>query len=171
MDWPGAEEISKRLQMLLPPELQPNAQGEKVDPQVIQAQQMMQQLAAQMEDMSAELQYLRDERILTIQDKEREWFDAQTKRMEAEARIGATNEQLQAMIQQNLMVMLGQTVPDLQEQDMEFEQMEQQAQLPQQKPTAQPSPGPVAPRRGAGSMTRKPDVDALTGEAKPEEKI
>jgi len=87
MDWPGAEEISKRLQMMLPPELQATAQGEKVDPGVIQAQRMMDQMAGQMEQMSQELQYLRDERIMTIQDKEREWFDSQTKRMEVEASL------------------------------------------------------------------------------------
>lgn len=168
MDWPGAEEISKRLQMMLPPELQPTANGDRVDPQVIQAQRMMDQLAAQMEEMSQELQFLRDQRIMTIQDKERDWFDSQTKRMEVEAKIGETNERLQAMIQENLARMLSQTLPVLNEQNMEFEEMEANPVAP---PQQQQSGPPPTPRRGPGSMTRKPDVDALTGEEKPEEKI
>ena len=171
MDWPGAEEISKRLQMMLPPELQPNAQGEKVDPQVIQAQQMMEQLATQMEQMGQELTYLRDERILTLQDKEREWFEAETKRMEAEAKIGVTNEALQGMIQQNLAAMLGRTVPTVMEEDQQFEQMEYQAMqtASQTQPQQSQGPAPQGRSRGPGSMTRKPDVAALTGEQKPEE--
>lgn len=169
MDWPGAEEISKRLQMMLPPELQPTAQGEKVDPQVAQAQQMMEQLANQMEEMGQELTYLRDQRIMTIQDKEREWYEAQTKRMEVEAKIGETNENLQAMIQQNIMAMLSTTVPTMAEQDMEFEEMEAQPSMP---PPSQQQQGPVPQGRprGPGAMTRKPDTAALTGEQKPEEK-
>ena len=47
MDWPGADEIAKRLQAMLPPQFQPSADGTKVDPQVLQAQQMMQQMRAQ----------------------------------------------------------------------------------------------------------------------------
>lgn len=170
MDWPGAEEISKRLQMMLPPELQPTAQGEKVDPQVIQAQRMMDQMASQMEEMGQELQYLRDQRIMTIQDKEREWFDSQTKRMEVEAGLIEKTEGLETMIQENIVKMLGSTVPAFGEQDMEFEQMEMMAQQPMPQPGQQPSAPPAGgPSRGPGAMTRKPDTAALTGQQKPEE--
>lgn len=171
MDWPGADEISKRLQMMLPPELQPMAQGEKVDPSVIQAQHMMDQMASQMEEMSRELQYLRDQRIMTIQDKEREWFDSQTKRMEVEAGLMEKTEGLEQLIKENLVRMLGQTTPAFGEQDLEFEQMELQAQQP--VPPSNPQPAPVGggrSSRGPGAMTRKPDTAALTGEQKPEEK-
>lgn len=171
MDWPGAEEISKRLQMMLPPELQATAQGEKVDPGVIQAQRMMDQMAGQMEQMSQELQYLRDERIMTIQDKEREWFDSQTKRMEVEASLTEKTEGLEQLIQANLIRMLGQTVPTFQEEDAQFEQMEQQAmQAAMQAPATPPQGQPQGRSRGPGSMTRQPDTAALTGEQKPEQR-
>lgn len=170
MDWPGAEEIAKRLQMLLPPELQPTAQGEKVDPQVIQGQRMMEQMANQMEQMSQELQYLRDERIMTIQDKEREWFDSQTKRMEVESGLMDKTQGLEQLIQANLVRMLGQTVPTFQEEDAQFEQLEQQAmQASMQVPSTPPASQQQGPSRGPGSMTRKPDTAALTGEQKPEQ--
>jgi hypothetical protein len=170
MDWPGAEEIAKRLQMLLPPELQPTAQGEKVDPQVIQGQRMMEQMANQMEQMSQELQYLRDERIMTIQDKEREWFDSQTKRMEVESGLMEKTQGLEQLIQANLVRMLGQTVPTFQEEDAQFEQLEQQAmQASMQVPSTPPASQQQGPSRGPGSMTRKPDTAALTGEQKPEQ--
>lgn len=170
MDWPGAEEIAKRLQMLLPPELQPTAQGEKVDPQVIQGQRMMEQMASQMEQMSQELQYLRDERIMTIQDKEREWFDSQTKRMEVESGLMEKTQGLEQLIQANLVRMLGQTVPTFQEEDQQFEQLEQQAmQASMQVPATPPASAQQPQPRGAGSMTRKPDTAALTGDQKPEQ--
>jgi len=169
MDWPGAEEISKRLQALLPPQLQSNS-GDKIDPQVIQAQQMIEQMSAQMEEMSNELQYLRDERILVIQDKEREWFDSQTKRMEAEAGLLEKTQGLEELIQENLVKMLGQTAPQFGEQELEMEQMEAAASSPP-PPSPQPGTQPTAPTgRGPGSMTRKPNIEALTGETKPEEK-
>jgi hypothetical protein len=170
MDWPGAEEISKRLQMLLPPELQPTAQGEKVDPSVIQAQRMMDQMAGQMEQMSQELQYLRDERILAIQDKEREWFDSQTKRMQAEAGLMTQTTGLEQLIQTNLIKMLGQTTPTFAEEDAQFEQLEQQAmQAAMQAPPEPPQGAPQGATRGPGAMTRKPDTAALTGAQKPEQ--
>ncbi len=170
MDWPGAEEISKRLKMLLPPELQPTAQGEKVDPSVIQAQRMMDQMASQMEQMSQELQYLRDERILAIQDKEREWFDSQTKRMQAEAGLMTQTTGLEQLIQANLIKMLGQTTPTFAEEDAQFEQLEQQAmQSAMQAPPEPPQGAPQGATRGPGAMTRKPDTAALTGAQKPEQ--
>lgn len=170
MDWPGAEEIAKRLQMLLPPELQPTAQGEKIDPQVAQGQRMMEQMANQMEQMSQELQYLRDERIMAIQDKEREWFDSQTKRMQVEAGLMAQTEGLEQLIQANLVKMLSQTTPTFNEEDAQFEQLEQQAmQASMQVPATPPSSQQQGPSRGPGAMTRKPDTAALTGEQKPEQ--
>jgi hypothetical protein len=168
MDWPGAEEIAKRLQALLPPELQSNS-GDKIDPQVIQAQKMIEQMSTQMEEMSNELQFLRDQRIMTIQDKEREWFDSQTKRMEAEAGLFEKTQGLEELIQDNLARMLGQTLPAFGEQQVDFDVMEQAAASPP-PPSPQPGTPQAAPSRGPGAMTRKPNIEALTGETKPEEK-
>jgi len=168
MDWPGAEEISKRLQMLLPPQLQQMAGGDKVDPQVMQAQQMIEQMADQMEQMSAEMQQLRDQRAILLQEKEREWFDSETKRMEVEGKIMMTDSQLQAAVRENIMLMMGIGTQQSLEQQPEFERMEAQLEQPIQKPQPQGGGAPV-PARGAGSMTREADTEALTGEAKPGE--
>ena len=168
MDWPGAEEISKRLQMLLPPQLQQMAGGDKVDPQVMQAQQMIEQMANQMEEMSAEMQQLRDQRAILLQEKEREWFDSETKRMEVEGKIMMTDSQLQAAVRENIMLMMGIGTQQSLEQQPEFERMEAQLEQPVQKPQPQGGGAP-APARGAGSMTREADTEALTGEAKPGE--
>lgn len=168
MDWPGAEEISKRLQMLLPPQLQQMAGGDKVDPQVMQAQQMIEQMANQMEEMSAEMQQLRDQRAILLQEKEREWFDSETKRMEVEGKIMMTDSQLQAAVRENIMLMMGIGTQQSLDQQPEFERMEAQLEQPIQKPQTQDG-GAQAPARGAGSMTREADTEALTGEAKPGE--
>jgi hypothetical protein len=168
MDWPGAEEISKRLQMLLPPQLQQMAGGDKVDPQVMQAQQMIEQMADQMEQMSAEMQQLRDQRAILLQEKEREWFDSETKRMEVEGKIMMTDSQLQAAVRENIMLMMGIGTQQSLEQQPEFERLEAQLEQPVQKPQPQGSGAP-SPARVAGSMTREADTEALTGEAKPGE--
>ena len=168
MDWPGAEEISKRLQMLLPPQLQQMAGGNKVDPQVMQAQQMIEQMANQMEEMSEEMQQLRDQRAILLQEKEREWFDSETKRMEVEGKIMMTDSQLQAAVRENIMLMMGIGTQQSLEQQPEFERMEAQLEQPIQKPQPQGGGAPV-PARGAGSMIREADTEALTGEAKPGE--
>jgi len=179
MDWPGAEEISKRLQAMLPPQLQPTADGTKVDPQVIQAQQMMEQMANQMEEMSQELQFSRNEAMLKIQEAERQWFDSQTKRIDVEGKLMVTDQQLQAMVNENLKLMLGLGAEELPEENMEFESLEntvmpgiheamgQAVQPPVQSAPKQSGPAPM-PKPGA--MTRQPNVAALTGEQKPEEK-
>lgn len=168
MDWPGAEEISKRLQMLLPPQLQQMVGGDKVDPQVMQAQQMIEQMANQMEEMSAEMQQLRDQRAILLQEKEREWFDSETKRMEVEGKIMMTDSQLQAAVRENIMLMMGIGTQQSLEQQPEFERMEAQLEQPIQKPQPQGNSA-SAPARGAGSMTKEADTEALTGEAKPGE--
>ena len=183
MDWPGAEEISKRLQAMLPPQLQPTADGTKVDPQVIQAQQMMEQMASQMEHMSQELQAVRNQSMLEIQKAEREWFDSQTKRMDVEGKLMMTDQELQAAVRENLMLMMGMGAEELPEENMEFESLENTA-MPgiheamgapvNAQPPAQSAPKGGAPRQPRqpkpGAMTRKPNVAALTGEQKPEQK-
>ena len=170
MDWPGAEEISKRLQALLPPQLQQMQDGTKVDPQMMQAQQMMDQMAQQMEHMSMELQNMRDQKALEIQRAEREWFDSQTKRIDVEGKLMMTDAQLQAAVQQNLMMMMGMGQQELIENDQEFEQLEESGQQPPQQAQGPQGPAPQGQGNASpGSMTRKADTAALTGEAKPGE--
>ena len=176
MDWPGAEEISKRLQAMLPPQLQAQAKsGDKINPEVLQAQQMMDQLAGQMEHMSQEIAQLRDQRSIELQKQEREWFEAQTKRMDVEGKIMMTDSQLQAAVRENLTLMMGMGTQELVENNAEFERLEMQATeppqgqgMPQGAPQGQAPQGqPMRP----GAMRKEPDIAALTSEAKPGESI
>lgn len=168
MDWPGAEEIARRLQLMLPPNLQPQAQnGDKIPPEVVQAQQQMEQLAGQMEHMSAEIQGLRDQRMLEIQRVEREWYDSQTKRMEVEGKVMMTDTQLQAAVRENLLMMMQAGSVEAAETGDELEQMEYQAMTQPEMQSAGGARPQQPAARGAGSMTRQPDVNALTGESKP----
>jgi hypothetical protein len=76
LDWPGAEEIAERLKALLPPQLQPNAQGAGPDPQV---QALQQQLAALQADKTIQ------GRKLDI-----DQYRAETERMQTVNRGGAS---------------------------------------------------------------------------------
>ena len=141
----------------------------------------MEQMAQQMEHMSEELQFSRNEAMLKIQEAERQWFDSQTKRIDVEGKLMVTDQQLQSMVNENLKLMLGLGAEELPEENMEFESLEntvmpgiheamgQAVQPPQQSaPTGGQSQGP-APMPKPGAMTRKPNVEALTGEAKPDQ--
>lgn len=166
MDWPGAEEISKRLQAMLPPEVQQQATGQKMDPQVIQAQNMVEQMATQMEQMSAHIQQLQDERMLKVQEEERMWFDSQTKRMDVEGKLMMTDERLHALIQQNLSMMIQGGSAEVMENAMELDEMEDQQE---EAAPSQPKAAPAGRQAKAGAMTRQPNTAALTGEQKPEQ--
>ena len=172
MDWPGAEEIAKRLQAMLPPQLQPTADGTKADPQVMQAQQMMEQMANQMEQMSQQINALNIQNQLLVEDKEREWYDAQTKRMDVEGKLMMTDAQLQAAVKENLLMMIGNGNAEVMESSQELEQAEagmnqMQAQAAQQQQQQPQGAAPAGP--SVGGMTRKADTSALTGESKPGE--
>jgi hypothetical protein len=173
MDWPGAEEISKRLQAMLPPQLQAQAKsGDKISPEVLQAQQMMDQLAGQMEHMGQEIAQLRDQRSIELQKQEREWFEAQTKRMDVEGKIMMTDNQLQAAVRENLTLMMGMGTQELVENNAEFERLEMQAMEPPMQPQGMPQgQAPQGQPMRPGAMRKEPDIAALTSEAKPGESI
>ena len=175
MDWPGADEIAKRLQALLPPQLQPTADGTKVDPQIIQAQQMMEQMATQMEQMSAQIAQLNHQNSLLVNEKEREWYDSQTKRMDVESKIMMTDQQLQDAVRENLMMMLNTGAAEASEANRELEVIEAGLSEEQQRAAVQSQSQPNQPQgqapapKSVGGMTRKVDTEALTGESKPGE--
>jgi len=97
MDWPGADEIAKRLKAMLPPEIQALEQqeegGESPEVQQIkmQAEQMMSEMAGQMEQMQAALQEAEakanteQQKVAVEQMKlQIEQFKAETERMNLE---------------------------------------------------------------------------------------
>jgi hypothetical protein len=88
LDWPGAEQVAERLKAMLPPQ----AAG-KVNPMVMQLQQMLQQQDAQAKQAIAQLQQEIAKLGQQVQDKtaehqlkagelQKQWFEAETKRME-----------------------------------------------------------------------------------------
>jgi hypothetical protein len=166
MDWPGADEISRRLKALLPPQVQQvNAAGDKADPIVLQMTQVMHQMADQAEHMGAEIQQLRDQKALEMQRIEREWYEAQTKRMDVESKIALTDKEMHELIAQNIQGIVAMGQSTVIEEDSENENIEAQQTA---APTPQaPQQMPKAPKPGA--MTRKPNIEALTGEEKPNE--
>jgi arylamine N-acetyltransferase len=158
---------------MLPPQFQPSADGTKVDPQVIQAQQMMEQMATQMEQMAQQVQMMNHQNQLLVDSKEREWYEAQTKRMDVEGKIMMTDAQLQAAVRENLMTMMSAGSAEVMESNRELEEVEEaltaQQMQPAQQPQQQQQPAMQGQAPSVGTMRRQPDVQALTGEAKPGE--
>ena len=88
MDWPGAEQISKRMKAMLPPQIQAEEQQEEgappIDPQV---QQQMEQMAQMVEHLSQELQGLRAQAEGTEAKMAIDRYNAETKRIEVYEKI------------------------------------------------------------------------------------
>ncbi len=76
LDWPGSDEIAKRLQAMLPPQ----AQGDK-PPQLQQAEQAIDQLKQQVGQMGQALQEKQTQDKFTAQELQIKQFEAETKRM------------------------------------------------------------------------------------------
>lgn len=141
-DWPEADEIAKRLQALLPPQV--NGQNPQVQQlqQVLQqtqqqGEQAMQQLRAEVEKLNGELRAANQDRAIDGQklDLDRrkldiEAFKADTDRLEATA-AGMTPDMVQAIVMQTLQNAL--RSPDITPQ-------EQTAAAPQAPQVQQPMP-------------------------------
>jgi len=92
MDWPGADEIARRLKSMLPPQ----AQGQ--NPEIEQAKAALQKMAAQLQQMQAENAALQADKALEAEKLRIEQFKAETDRIEAEARIRQDQLQTSAQI-------------------------------------------------------------------------
>jgi len=107
MDWPGADDIAERLVQALPPELRPkkeegeDGEDDSPDPQLLAAQQQMQQMDQAIQGLMAELQSKQAQEqaaIVKLQIKQQKLaieaekvaidrYNAETQRMKAEADI------------------------------------------------------------------------------------
>lgn len=76
LDWPGSDEIANRLQAMLPPQ----AQGDK-PPQLMQAEQAIEQLKQQVGQMGQALQEKQTEAQFKAQELQIKQFEAETKRI------------------------------------------------------------------------------------------
>ena len=81
LDWPGADEIAKRLQALLPPQLQGETDDPQVQAVVQQATQATQQLQAQVMQLTQQLQAVMADKSVEQQKVAIDRFKAETERM------------------------------------------------------------------------------------------
>ena len=147
MDWPGAQEMAKRLAKTIDPKLMSETDE---DPALQAAQQQMQAMGQEMEQMHTMLQNVG--KSVEMQDLERKDFEAQIKLFDAETkRLSAVQasmspEQIQDIVMGTVhgMMVNGDLVTemqrdnamDMQEEDQREMQMEQPMQ-PQGQPMTQ----------------------------------
>jgi len=139
MDWPGAQEMSKRFAKTIDPKFLSDGED---DPALQAAQQQIQAMGAEMEQMHQMIQNVG--KSIEMQDLERKDFEAQIKLYDAETKriaavqAGMTEEQIQdiamgvvaaAMESQNTMNQM----PEMREESMPME-MEPQMTPPQGMP-------------------------------------
>lgn len=107
-DWPGADELAKRLKASLPPQLQ------QQNPEVMQLQQQMQQMQQEalktVQQLRGELEQIKIDKSIEAEKIKIQAYDSETKRIQAVS-TGITPEQLQPMIMQMLMQVL--QTPDI----------------------------------------------------------
>jgi hypothetical protein len=146
MDWPGAQEMAKRLAKTIDPKLIADTDE---DPALQAAQQQMQAMAQEMEGMAQMLQNVN--KSVEVQDLERKNFEAEIKAYQAETQrisavsAGMTAEQIQDIVMGTIAAALdtGDLVGgELQREPMEMppEMMPQQQMPPEMMPPEQPVP-------------------------------
>jgi hypothetical protein len=151
MDWPGAQELADRLAKTIDPKLLEN--GDK-DPALQAAEQQMQAMGQEMEQMYAMMQNF--QKSVEVQDLERKNFEADIKAYQAETQrisavsAGMTAEQIQDIVMGTIAAALdtGDLVgQELQREPMEMPEMPQQG-MPmegQVPPEMMPMEGQVPP--------------------------
>jgi hypothetical protein len=102
LDWPGADEISKRLKIMLPPQLQ-NEDGPT--PKEAQMQQTIEQGMQMMQQMQQRIQELETDKSLEVRKLDIDGYKAESDRLKAVS-IGITPEQLQPFIIQTIMQLM-----------------------------------------------------------------
>lgn len=88
LDWPGADDIAKRLKLMLPPQMQAqNPQLEQLQQQMQQmdgqAKQAISQLQQQMQQKDMQLKSMQQDKQLEAQKLQIDQFNAETNRMKA----------------------------------------------------------------------------------------
>lgn len=82
-DWPMSQELSERVKKSMDPKLTQDDQDGAPPPEMLQAQQQMEQMATQMEQMSQVIQQLQDERQLKEAELQIKQYEAETHRIAA----------------------------------------------------------------------------------------
>jgi hypothetical protein len=147
MDWPGAQEMSKRFAKTIDPKFLSDADE---NPALQAAQQQMEAMGAEMEQMHTMIQNVG--KSIEMQEQQRKDFEAEVKMYEAETKrisavqAGMSEQQIQdiamgvvaaAMESQSMMNQM----PEMREESMPMEMMPQQQGMPpeqQMMPPEQP---------------------------------
>jgi len=147
MDWPGAQEMSKRFAKTIDPKLMDDSD---MSPELAQAQQQMQAMTQEMQQMQQMLQNVNqsmEAQTLKVKefDSQVKAYDAETKRISA-VQAGMSEEQIQdiamgvvaaALESQGMMNQM----PDMRNESMPMEMMQQdQMQPPEMMPMEQMPP-------------------------------
>lgn len=85
-DWPGAQELAERLQKTIPPQLLSDDEKKAMGVQPPQPQidpQMVQKAMQHMQELEQEVQKLQQENVKIKQDRELDWYNAETQRIRA----------------------------------------------------------------------------------------
>jgi hypothetical protein len=144
MDWPGAQELADRLAKTIDPKLLEN--GDK-DPALQAAEQQMQAMGQEMEQMYAMMQNF--QKSVEVQDLERKNFEADIKAYQAETQrisavqAGMTPEQIQDIVMGTIAAALD--TGDLVGQELQREPMEMPQAAPEMMPQEMPMEGQVPP--------------------------
>lgn len=118
MDWPEADEIARRLQAMLPPQIQ----GQ--NPQVLQLQQQIQQMAQNLSNLGRELQETKADKALESRKLDIDAYKAESERLKVMGG-GMTPQDVQALVMQTVQQVM-QSPDVLPGQQMPMPQMPQQ---------------------------------------------
>ena len=147
MDWPGAQEMSKRFAKTIDPKLMDDSD---MSPELAQAQQQMQAMSQEMQQMQQMLQNVNqsmEAQTLKVKefDSQVKAYDAETKRISA-VQAGMSEEQIQdiamgvvaaALESQGMMNQM----PDMREESMPMDMMQQDQMPPEMMPPQMPPQG------------------------------
>lgn len=128
LDWPGADEISKRFKAMLPPQVQDDENSEVAMVQQ-QAQQAIQQIQQQAMQMQQQLEALKLDKSIDARKADIDAYNAETKRLQV-TQMSMAPEQVQALVVQTVQQLL--SSPDVSQPAAGIPATEQNQQFSQQ---------------------------------------
>lgn len=152
LDVPGAEEAARRVKLMLPPQLQDQAEGAVPPEQMLmQAQQAQQAAQAQIDQLNAQVQQLAQQnqslqfelqsqnQIKMAVEIQKSNTQIMLKRMD----IAASNQELQSQLMQEMELQNQKLMADLRKSEMENQSKVAVAAISKPEPAPAPAPAPV----------------------------
>ena len=155
MDWPGAQEMSKRFAKTIDPKLMDHSEA---SPELAQAQQQMQAMAQEMEQMHSMLQNV--SKSIEAQEMQVKQFDSQVKAYDAETKrisavqAGMSPEQIQDIVMGTVhgMITSGDLVSEMPGRDQDMPGMPEMPQEGMEQMMPQEGMPPQMPPQGMPPM-------------------